>query len=176
MRQRDGVRVTGIVLYELSARQKGVAAHDLPLDERQALAARASRVLFPGFEVIGEARPPEPVEIVPYDPAWPVRYASWRARLEASIGATAERTEHVGSTSVPELPAKPIVDVQVSVHDLANEGRYLAACESLGLQLRSRDDERRYFQPVPGHPREVHVHVCSSGSRWERRTFSSGIS
>jgi GrpB-like predicted nucleotidyltransferase (UPF0157 family) len=124
--------------------------------------------LFPGFEARGEKRPLEPVEIVPYDPAWPHLYEVWRARLDTAIGAAAERIEHVGSTSVPGLPAKPIVDIQVSVGELSKEVRYVPACESLGLQLRGSDDEHRYLQPSPDRPREVHVHVCPSGGRWER--------
>jgi GrpB-like predicted nucleotidyltransferase (UPF0157 family) len=78
------------------------------------------------------------------------------------------RIEHVGSTSVPGLAAKPVVDVQVSVADLNEEDRYLPPCEAAGLQFRLRDDEHRYFQPPPGQPRDVHVHVCQQGSRWER--------
>lgn len=76
--------------------------------------------------------------------------------------------EHVGSTSVPDLPAKPIIDIQVSVIDLENEASYVPALEQLGVQLRSRDEWHRYFRPFPGRPRDVHVHVCATGSAWER--------
>ncbi len=70
-------------------------------------------------------------------------------------------------TSVPGLAAKPIVDIQVSVADLADEARYVPRLEGVGLVLRSRDDLHRYFRPPAGQPREVHVHVCAAGSQWE---------
>jgi GrpB-like predicted nucleotidyltransferase (UPF0157 family) len=69
---------------------------------------------------------------------------------------------------VPGLAAKPIVDIQVSVADMADEDRYVPPSEAAGLQLRFRDDEHRYFQPPPAAPGEVHVHVCQEGSEWER--------
>jgi GrpB-like predicted nucleotidyltransferase (UPF0157 family) len=78
------------------------------------------------------------------------------------------RIEHVGSTSVPGLAAKPIIDIQVSVDDLAEEDAYVPALEEIGLQLRSRDNFHRYFRPFPDRPRDVHVHVCALGSDWER--------
>jgi GrpB-like predicted nucleotidyltransferase (UPF0157 family) len=65
------------------------------------------------------------------------------------------------------LAAKPVIDVQVSVADLANDDAYVPALEAIGLQLRSRDVFHRYFRPFPGRPREVHVHVCKLGSAWE---------
>jgi GrpB-like predicted nucleotidyltransferase (UPF0157 family) len=74
----------------------------------------------------------------------------------------------VGSTSVPGLAAKPIVDIQVSVADLSDEQRYVPQLEALGVQLRSRDDLHRFFRPFAGRPRDVHVHVCAAGSEWER--------
>jgi len=84
------------------------------------------------------------------------------------LGPVALRIEHVGSTSVPGLAAKPVVDIQVSVADLSDEDRYVPPCEAAGLQFRLRDDEHRYFQPPPGQPRDVHLHVCQQRSSWER--------
>jgi GrpB-like predicted nucleotidyltransferase (UPF0157 family) len=87
--------------------------------------------------------------------AWP----GYSARLPAG-------SKHVGSTSVPGLAAKPVVDIQVSVADLGDEDRYMPPCEAAGLQFRLRDDEHRYFQPPPGQPRDVHV--CQQGGKSER--------
>ena len=81
---------------------------------------------------------------------------------------TALRIEHVGSTSVPGLPAKPVIDIQVSVASLHDEDSYVPPCQAAGLQLRSRDDGHRFFRPPAGRPRDVHVHVCAAGSSWER--------
>ena len=80
----------------------------------------------------------------------------------------AVRIEHVGSTSVPGLPAKPVIDIQVSVADVGFESMYVASLERVGLQLRSRDDVHRFFRPFAEQPRDVHVHVCETGSDWER--------
>ena len=109
----------------------------------------------------------DPIEITPYDEDWPLRYEMWRSRLSNALGPTAERIDHVGSTAVPGLAAKPVIDIQVSVQRIGDEDAYVANIEALGIQLRSRDDEHRFFRPFSGLPRDVQVHVCSIGSRWE---------
>ena len=116
----------------------------------------------------GSERPGVPLVVIDYDPAWPHTYARWRHRVGAAVGTAALRIEHVGSTSVPGLVAKPIVDIQVSVADLGDEQRYVPQLERSGLVLRSRDEQHRYFRPPAGQPREVHVRVCAAGSQWER--------
>ena len=170
MRQREGPRVSLIQLYDLVAEPRGLKPQELPLTERRELAARAAPLLWPGFQDSArlQRRAPEPVRVIPYAAAWPERFEAWRARLAGLLGPVACRIDHVGSTSVLGLPAKPIVDIQISVADMADEGRYLPPCEAAGLQLRFRDFEHRYFQPPPGQPRDVHVHVCQQGSDWER--------
>jgi GrpB-like predicted nucleotidyltransferase (UPF0157 family) len=169
LRAAEGRRTTVIDLYELVARTRGLQAYELPPGERAELAHRALGVAWPGFETVeGSEREGEPIEVVPYDPAWPARFAAWRGRIEGALGDPALRVEHVGSTSVPGLAAKPVVDIQVSVADIEDEPGYVPALERAGVQLRSRDAEHRYFRPFPGASREVHVHVCDAGGRWER--------
>jgi GrpB-like predicted nucleotidyltransferase (UPF0157 family) len=170
MRERGGARVTLIELYALVAEPRGLKPHELPLAERRELAGRATPLMWPGFEYNERSQPrePQPVEIVAYDQGWPERLEAWRGRLAGLLGPVGLRIEHVGSTSVPGLAAKPVVDIQVSVADLGDEDRYVSPCEAAGLQFRLRDDEHRYFQPPPAQPREVHVHVCQRGSEWER--------
>jgi GrpB-like predicted nucleotidyltransferase (UPF0157 family) len=169
LRAAEGPRASGIDLYWLAARQHGIAAHELPEAERAALARAVTPVLLPGFSPVAHRRRArEPVHLVPYDPEWPRRFARWRDRIGAALGATALRTEHVGSTSVPGLAAKPVIDIQVSVADIADEARYVGRLEPLGLQLGNRDDVHRYFSPVPEQPRELHLHLCQAGSGWER--------
>jgi GrpB-like predicted nucleotidyltransferase (UPF0157 family) len=171
MREREGPRVSLIRLFDLVAEPRGLRSHELSLAERRELAARATPLLWPGFQDNARSQPrePEPVRVVAYDPGWPDRFEAWRGRLAGLLGLVACRIEHVGSTSVPGLSAKPIVDIQVSVADMDDEDRYVPPCEAAGLQLRFRDDEHRYFQPPPGQPRDVHVHVCQRGGGWERR-------
>src|SRR5262249_24785597 len=147
----------------------GIAAHELSEAEWAGLGGAATAVLIPGYSPVAHRRrAPEPVHLVPYDPDWPRRFARWRGRIRAALGATALRTEHVGSTSVPGLAAKPVIDIQVSVADIADEARYAGPLEPLGLQLSNRDDVHRYFSLVPEQTRELHLHLCQAGSAWER--------
>ncbi len=78
------------------------------------------------------------------------------------------RIEHVGSTAVKGLAAKPVVDLQVSVPDVDDESAYRPALEAFGLVLRAREPDHRFFRPPAGKPRDVHVHVCAQGSDWEQ--------
>ena len=95
------------------------------------------------------------IVIAPYDPAWPERFRAERARIAAALGGRALRTEHIGSTSVPGLAAKPIVDVLVEVAAL--DGVDLAGA---GYVLRVREEGHLMFR-TPAL--DVHVHVWPSG-------------
>lgn len=171
LRQARGESVTAIDLYELVARTRGIGPDQLPIDERRALGLRALQVMDARFEVMpGSERPElEPIELTPYDSGWPAQFEVWKKRLVAALPAAPRRFEHVGSTSVPGLPAKPIVDIQVSVEDPDDEASYVPAFESAGVQLRHRETEHRFFRPFAGRPRNVHVHVCQVGGEWELR-------
>ena len=169
LRQAEGRRATIIDLYDLVARCRGVAGYQLPDAERAQLARAVLPVIWPGFSrTAGSERDDVQVEVVTYDPSWPGRYARWHDRLARELKHDAQRIEHVGSTAIPGLDAKPTVDIQVSVADLDDEPRYVAGIELAGLQLRSRDSLHRFFRPFAGQPRDVHVHVCQTGSEWER--------
>lgn len=123
-----------------------------------------------GFEVIpGSDRGLEVIELVPYDPEWPARFESWRRRLAYALGPTAKHIDHFGSTSVPGLPAKPVIDIMVRVDDMKKEQLYVPQIESLGMQLRSRDDDHRFFRPFAGSPRDIHIHVVNLGGEWGRK-------
>lgn len=110
----------------------------------------------------------DPVEVVPYDSLWPQRFEQEKTRLSRALGENALRIDHVGSTAVPGLAAKPVIDAQISVASLDDESSYLPQLHSLGLSLRYRGEERRFFRPPEYEPRTLHVHVCESGSRSER--------
>ena len=167
----EGGAVTLIDLYRLVADRRGLAAHELPADERAALRDLALPIMWPGYQVaVGSERAePDPIEIVAYDAGWPDLFQSWRNRLAAALGPSAKRIEHVGSTAVPGLGAKPVIDIQISVVDPESEGSYTPMIEGLGVQLRSKDDLHRFFRPFSGLPRDVQIHVCATGSAWERR-------
>lgn len=169
LREAEGRRVTGLDLYWLAARRRGLAAHELPRADRARLALSVMPLLAPGFVSVNDAeRGREPVEVVPYDPDWTRRFATWRDRLAAALGPAAVRIEHVGSTSVPGLAAKPVIDIQISVPDVGDESRYVRPLEAAGMQMRSRDDVHRFFRPFPDQPRDAHLHLCEPGSDWER--------
>ena len=120
---------------------------------------------LPG-ELFGTSLPGD-VEIVEYDPRWPLQFAELRDELLRALAGAAVRVDHVGSTAVPGLPAKPVIDVQVAVADVTDEPSYRPALERLGLALRYREPGWLFFRPaVP--PRTHHVHVTQVGSARER--------
>jgi GrpB-like predicted nucleotidyltransferase (UPF0157 family) len=171
LRTHYGPEVNVIDLYALVAHRRGLEAHQLPVAERKQLAERGLHFMYEGFEIIAGSDRPErdPIELVPYDQNWPHLYEEWRSRLAEALGSTARRIEHVGSTAVPGLSAKPVIDIQISVDDLEDEPRYVPQIEALGVQLRNRDTEHRFFRPFSGLLRGVHIHLCTLGSEWERR-------
>ncbi|MFD6135788.1 GrpB family protein [Isoptericola sp. NPDC056618] len=117
-----------------------------------------------GVELVGGIEKREIVLVEP-DPAWPARFARERERIVAALGPTAVRVDHVGSTSVPGLAAKPIVDIDVSVPDVEDEDAYLPALLVAGYELRVREPGHRLVRTPE---RDVHVHVCAAGGDWER--------
>jgi GrpB-like predicted nucleotidyltransferase (UPF0157 family) len=108
---------------------------------------------------------PHRVEIVPYDPAWPEQFAELGRELRAGLGDIALRIDHVGSTAVPGLAAKPIIDVQVSVAAFEPLAAFKQPLERLGYVFRADNPERtkRYFREPQGR-RRTHVHVRRAGS------------
>lgn len=110
----------------------------------------------------------EPVELNDANPSWPSEAVTWAHRIRRAMAPTVATIEHVGSTAVPTLAAKPVIDLQIAVRDLADEAAYRPALESLGLILRQREPAHRFFRPPAGEPRTVHVHVCAAGSDRER--------
>jgi GrpB-like predicted nucleotidyltransferase (UPF0157 family) len=105
------------------------------------------------------------VKIVPYDPAWPERFAALAYRLREALGLVALRIDHIGSTSVPGLAAKPIIDVQISVVSFDPLETYMIPLHRAGFVHRADNTEltKRYFREAPGG-RRTHVHVRRAGS------------
>ena len=115
-----GRRATLVDRYELEAHWRGIEVAQLDPELRSRLAAEVLAVQFPGIEILGPASR-TPIEVVPYDEEWPKTFEAWRRRLAAALGPAAIRIEQVGSTAVPGLAAKPIVDIQVIVADIDDE-------------------------------------------------------
>lgn len=110
----------------------------------------------------------EAVALHAADPRWPAMATEWADRIKAALAPTHALVEHVGSTAVPGLAAKPVLDLQVAVPDIDSETAYRPGLESLGLILRQREPGHRFFRPPAGTSRTVHVHVYQSGSPWQR--------
>jgi GrpB-like predicted nucleotidyltransferase (UPF0157 family) len=79
------------------------------------------------------------VEVVEPDPTWPDWFDDLAGRIREALGWRAIAVEHVGSTSVPGLPAKPIIDIDLTVADPNEEGAYVPALEEVGFELRVRE-------------------------------------
>jgi GrpB-like predicted nucleotidyltransferase (UPF0157 family) len=106
-------------------------------------------------------REPGAIEIVDYNPAWPERYEAVRARIATGFAPMTARIEHIGSTAVPGLAGKPIVDVLVELADPAQEWAYRTALEAAGFELRVREPRHRMYRTAA---RDVHVHIWLLGS------------
>jgi GrpB-like predicted nucleotidyltransferase (UPF0157 family) len=115
---------------------------------------------------IGLIGGPEHVDIVlaAYDAGWPERFARESRRISYALGSEAKAIEHIGSTSVPGLAAKPIIDILLVVGDSADEDSYLPALEAAGYVLRVREPDFHEHRMVRTPERDVHVHVFSVGS------------
>lgn len=104
-----------------------------------------------------------PVVLCDYDSSWPRRYEHEAARITGALGAGTTRLEHVGSTSVPGLAAKPIIDIVLEVPDSVAESAYVPPLEAAGYLLALREPEwfeHRLFRPAGGG---VNLHVFSAG-------------
>ena len=110
-------------------------------------------------------RTPTVIEVVPPDPAWPDAYAALAGRVRSALGEGVLVLEHVGSTAVPGLSAKAMIDVDLVVADPTDEAAYVPALEGIGFVLRLREpdfDEHRLLRHTdPG----CNLHVFRPGSR-----------
>jgi GrpB-like predicted nucleotidyltransferase (UPF0157 family) len=131
----------------------------------------ASIARIPGRHREGGEMPPslmlanDPVRVVPYEDEWPWLFREQAAQMRAALGEVALRIDHIGSTSVPGLAAKPVIDVQISVAALEPVDAFRLPLEGLGYVFRVNNPERtkRYFRESPGE-RRTHVHVRRLGS------------
>ena len=112
--------------------------------------------------------------LVPYDQEWPRKYCAEAAVLRAAVDGLVSRFEHVGSTSIPGLASKPIIDVQLSVVSLDQPDIFIAPLAAAGYVHVPDPDpefERVYplFQKSAAGTLTYHVHLCVLGSPLERR-------
>lgn len=113
---------------------------------------------------IGELQPLNaPIQLVDCDPEWPRLFEREAARIRSVLGNRAVLIEHAGSTSVPGLAAKPVIDIVLAVPDSADEANYVPAMEAVGYVLRNREPDWFEHRMFKGPDTDVNLHVFSDG-------------
>ena len=111
-----------------------------------------------------------PIELVQSQSSWVRRFAIEAARLKGALGAKARRIEHIGSTAVPGLMAKDVVDILLAADAFAEDSEYITLLQPLGYRFRPDPDDRGHrlfhLSDVSGR-RLVNLHVCLFGGEWE---------
>jgi GrpB-like predicted nucleotidyltransferase (UPF0157 family) len=105
------------------------------------------------------------IKIVDYNRDWPNRFLKHSRIIAGAIGSLLLRIEHIGSTSVPGLAAKPIIDILVVVPDSADESAYLPQLQAAGYILRVREPDWNEHRMLRTPEKDVHIHVYSDGCR-----------
>jgi GrpB-like predicted nucleotidyltransferase (UPF0157 family) len=105
-----------------------------------------------------------PVELAEYDPKWPRVFEEQAARIRTALGDRIRLLEHAGSTSVPGLAAKPIVDIVLAVPDSAEEAAYVPPLEAIGYVLRIREPEWFEHRVLKAADPAVNLHVFTEGA------------
>jgi GrpB-like predicted nucleotidyltransferase (UPF0157 family) len=124
-----------------------------PLTEEQILAAL----------VDGQKPSQQPIRLCDYDPNWPALFQKEADRISAALGRQVLALEHIGSTSVPGLSAKPIIDMLLVVSDSSNEAAYVPQLEAAGYVLRIREPDWYEHRLLKGPEQDINLHVYSSG-------------
>jgi GrpB-like predicted nucleotidyltransferase (UPF0157 family) len=116
----------------------------------------------------------DPIVVVPYDHAWPSFYEEERARIERAICPWVEDIEHVGSTAVPGLAAKPVIDIMVGVKSLENSPILVERLVGIGYEYVPEFERvlpfRRYFRKMREGRRTHQIHLVerSNTEWWDR--------
>ena len=105
-----------------------------------------------------------PITLIESDPSWPARFEREAERIRMALGDVVLQLEHTGSTSVPGLAAKPIIDMTLIVPDSADEAAYGPALEAAGYFLRIREPDWHEHRLLKGPDTDVNLHVFSRGS------------
>lgn len=111
------------------------------------------------------------VEVVEYDPAWPMLYQEEKEKITAALGSLIDEIHHIGSTSVPGLPAKPIIDIMITISDFKDDVKCYAPLRDLGYIYVDfpQNLDRRCMRK--GSPRTHHLHIVESGGDNIARTI-----
>lgn len=112
------------------------------------------------------------IRLAPYDPTWPAQYEGEAAKIRAGLGEKALVLEHVGSTSIPGLAAKPIIDILLGVADSSDEASYVPALTAQGYRLHLREPDWEQHRLMKGERPNVNLHVFTAGSHEIRRMLA----
>lgn len=115
--------------------------------------------------IVGELKSHNaPITLVEYDPSWKELFEREAHRIRSILGSKVLQIEHVGSTSVPGLCAKPIIDILLVVEDSADESSYVPEMESAGYTLRVREPQWFEHRMFKGPDTDINLHVFSKGT------------
>jgi GrpB-like predicted nucleotidyltransferase (UPF0157 family) len=123
------------------------------MDDEQILAA----------SVKGDPPQYQPIVIADYDPIWPHWFESAAYRVRQALGDKVLQLDHVGSTSVRGLPAKPLIDINLVVADTTDEAVYVPPLEAIGYELRVREPDWFEHRMLRGFDPPVNLHVFPKG-------------
>jgi GrpB-like predicted nucleotidyltransferase (UPF0157 family) len=113
---------------------------------------------------VGERKPLNgTIYLVPYDPEWPSLFTRLKKQIQEALGDRILLLEHVGSTSVPGLSAKPIIDMVLAVEDSSDEGSYVEPLEEKGFTLRIREPHWYEHRMLKSPDPRGNLHVFSDG-------------
>ena len=113
---------------------------------------------------IGEVQPlTAPIVVADYDPGWPALFEREAERIRRALGARVVQLEHVGSTSVPGLAAKPRIDILLIVPDSSDEPSYVPPLVAEGYVLRIREPDWYQHRVLKGPDTDINLHVFSPG-------------
>ncbi len=125
----------------------------MPATEEQIIAA-----------TIGERQPIDStIYLAPYDPAWPSMFVQQAKLIRQALGDRVLLLEHAGSTSVPKLSAKPVIDMILAVADSTDEPAYVAPLEACGYVLRIREPDWFEHRLLKAPDIDANLHVFSKG-------------
>lgn len=111
--------------------------------------------------------------VVDHDPKWPSQFAEESGKLRRAFGHEAVRLEHIGSTAVPGLCAKPVIDIMASVHQLYPADHYSCILNEMGYQNVPHDNDAERLFWTKGMPRTHHLHIVHhrAWSYWKHIIF-----
>jgi GrpB-like predicted nucleotidyltransferase (UPF0157 family) len=114
------------------------------------------------------------ITIRPYSSDWPQLFEAERARLLVTLGALARRIDHVGSTSVPGMPSKPVIDMQITVDAVVPLAPWVSHLAGLGYTYMPSSDDRLYpfFHAPRTWPHTHHIHLCTPDCAISRATLA----